>query len=101
MVDKCVMDAVLDIGATRIIIDEKTTKYMSYPRTEWHPTRFGKFYRPGGIEGKYVGKMWGPLCVYFNADIWLETPEIIVTKEGKTSLLLIGTNLLIIKCKGA
>ena len=101
MVDECVMDAVLDIGATRTVIDEKTARYMSYSKTEWHPTRFGKFYGPGGTEGKYVGKMWGPLRIYFDADVWLETPEIIVTEEGKTSLLLIGADLLTIKRKGA
>ena len=101
MVDECVMDAVLDIGATRTVIDEKTARYMSYSKTEWHPTRFGKFYGPGGTEGKYVGKMWGPLRIYFDADVWLETPEIIVTEEGKTSLLLIGADLLTIKRRGA
>ena len=44
--------------------------------------------------------MWGPWCIYFNADVWLEAPKIIVVEEGKTSLLLIG-DLLTIKCKGA
>ena len=100
MVDECIMDAVLDIGATRTVIDEKTARYMSYSKTKWHPTRFGKFYGPGGMEGKYVGKMWGPLHIYFDADVWLETPEIIVTEEGKTSLLLIGADLLTIKRRG-
>ena len=45
--------------------------------------------------------MWGPLRIYFDADVWLETPEIIVMEEGKNSLLLIGTDLLTIKHKEA
>ena len=45
--------------------------------------------------------MWGPLRIYFDADVWLKTPEINVTEEGKTSLLLIGADILTIRYKGA
>ena len=43
----------------------------------------------------------GSTAIYFDAEVCLETPEIIITEEGKTSLLLIGADLLTIKHRGA
>lgn len=96
----CVIDAVLDTGAVRTIVDKHTAECLALENTVYDRKAFGRFHGPGGAAGSYVGKIEGPVRIHFGEEAYLDAPNIHVTEESANSLLLIGADVLEVRRRG-
>ena len=93
-IGKGVVDAVIDTGAARTIIDAETAKRMGLPiEVATRSKSFGTYWGPSGPESHYYGRIPGPVKVEFSKDIFITLPEIKVINSLEP-LVLLGTDLL-------
>ena len=90
-----VLEALLDTGGARTMIDETTARLAKLPMRRATKERdCGWFYSPSGEATPYVGTIEGPVTVRFSKDVVIEVAEVKVV-ANKEPMVLIGTDTMV------
>lgn len=90
-----VIDAVLDTGGARSVIDVGTARELGL-RVERATARknFGSFWGPSSKPVNYYGRVRGPITIKFSENITITLKELKVVSHGE-ALLILGTDFLV------
>jgi hypothetical protein len=92
---KGVVEAIVDTGGSRCMIDLKTATKLGLPIEVATPQKhFGSFYGPNGVSTPYYGRVKGPVRIDVGPDVYLSVPDIKVVQH-KDPLVLLGTDVLV------
>ena len=95
---QAIVDAIIDTGASKTIVDAETAKKMGLQGTIWctgpDDTHFGSFHGPGPGECAYAGLVEGPVEVWFSDEVHVRIPVLYVVPKGREPICIVGTDLL-------
>lgn len=89
-----VVEALMDTGGARSMIDFKTATAMGLPVELASESRhFGCFWGPTGTPVNYKGRISGPVTVRFDSEVAIQIAEFKVV-EGEEPLVLLGADMM-------
>ena len=93
VINGALVEAVMDSGGARTMIDMRTAQEAQIPWTEAKGSEFGQYITPGGAARPYLGIAPGPIRIQFNEKVVITLSSIKIIDHSEP-LILIGADVL-------